>query len=62
MTEDFYRYCKKQIRFSSYPSVVMFSYLFLSEIERNNLVKIIEGIKFKVPTEQIGESLLGVGD
>ena len=62
MTEDFYQYCKKQIRFSSYPSVVMFSYLFLSEIERNNLVKIIEGIKFKVPTEQIGESLLGVGD
>ena len=62
MTEDFYQYCKKQIRFSSYPSVVMFSYLFLSEIERNNLVRIIEGIKFKVPTEQIGESLLGVGD
>lgn len=62
MTRDFYRYCKKQIRFSSYPSVVLFSYLFLSEIERNNLVKIIEGIKYKVPTDQIGESLLGVGD
>lgn len=62
VTEDFYRHCKKQIRFSSYPSVVMFSYLFLSEIERTNLVRIIEGIKYKVPTEQISASLLGVGD
>lgn len=62
ITQDFYQHCKKQIRFSSYPSVVMYSYLFLSGIERNNLVRIIEGIKYKVPTEQISESLLGVGD
>ena len=50
--------CKKQIRFSSYPSVVMFCYLQLSRIETNNLVRIIEGVKFGVAPQVIEQNLI----
>lgn len=60
--EGFYNYCKKQVRFSSFPRVVMYSYLFLAGTQETNLVRIIEGIKFKVPAEKIRNSLVGAGD
>lgn len=59
---DFYRYCKKQIRFSSKPAVVMYCYLFLAENEVSNIIKIIEGIKYNISQEEIKNSLVGVGD
>ncbi len=59
---DFYRYCKKQIRFSSKPAVVMYCYLFLAENEVRNIIKIIEGIKYNISKEEIKSSLVGIGD
>lgn len=59
---DFYRYCKKQIRFSSEPAVVMYCYLFLAENEVRNIVHIIEGVKYNIAQEEIKNSLVGVGD
>lgn len=59
---DFYRYCKKQIRFSSEPAVVMYCYLFLAENEVKNIVHIIEGVKYNIAQEEIKNSLIGVGD
>ena len=49
--------CKKQIRFSVYPSVVMFCYLLLSQFQTENLVRIIEGIKFQVPAQTLRDGL-----
>ncbi len=60
--QTFYTYCKKKIRFSSYPGVVMYSYMFLAEAEAMNIVRIVEGIKYQIPTEEIKNSLFGVGD
>ena len=50
--------CKKEIRFSSYPSVVMFCYLQLSAIETKNLLRVIEGVKFQVPAQVIEDNLI----
>lgn len=48
-----YRSCKKDIRFSTHPSVVMISYVFLSEIEIIDIVNIIEGIRYGLPPAEI---------
>lgn len=58
----FYNYCKKKIRFSSYPAVVMYSYLFLARVETANIVRIIEGIKYDIPIDEIKSTLVGIGD
>ena len=50
--------CKKQIRFSVYPSVVMFSYLLLSQVQTDNLIRIIEGIRFQFPPQTIRDGLI----
>ena len=60
--EGFYSYCKKAVRFSSHPGVVMYAYLFLVQTEIMNLVRIIEGVKYKIPQEDIKNSIVGVGD
>lgn len=60
--KGFYNYCKKNIRFSSKPGVVMSCYLFLAQNEVNNIVRIIEGIKYSVSPQEIKKSLVGVGD
>ena len=62
LNRAYYEYCKKQIRFSSYPAVVMFAYTALAENEKQNLIRIIEGIKYKISPETIMQSLVGVGD
>ncbi len=59
---DFYRFCKKHIRFSSEPAVVMYCYLFLAENEVKNIVHIIEGVKYNIAQEEIKNSLVGLGD
>lgn len=58
LEQSLYDYCAKEIRFSSYPSVVMFCFLQLSRIETRNLVRIIEGIKFGVSPQVIEQNLI----
>ncbi len=53
-----YDNCRKSIRFSINPSVVMLSYLFLLQIEISNLVTIIEGVHYKVQKNEIEKLLI----
>lgn len=55
-------YCAKRIRFSSYPSVVMFCYIILSQNEVSNLVRIIEGKKYEISVQEIKNNLIGIAD
>lgn len=50
--------CVHYIRFSANPSVVMMSYIFLAEIELHNIVNIIEGIRYNLPTNEINKMLI----
>lgn len=43
-----YKVAKKNIRFSSNPSVVMVSFMFLSETELMNVISLIEGIRYQL--------------
>lgn len=43
----------KEIYFSPYPAVVMVSYLNISSVEIDNIVKIIEGIRYKLSPDEI---------
>ncbi len=54
-----YDICQKQMYFSTHASVVMLSYIFLSEIELENIIKIIEGIRYGLPQKEIAEMLIG---
>ena len=49
---------RKNIRFSINASVVMFSYVFLLETEITNIVNIIEGVRYHVPSEEIDKMLV----
>ena len=51
--------CLRALRFSIHPPVVMLTYLFLSEIELQNIINIIEGIRYKLPSKEIMELLVG---
>lgn len=53
-----FRTCRRLIRYSTYPGVVMFCYLQLSAAETKNLLRIIEGVKFKVSPQVIAENLI----
>lgn len=52
-----YDKCRKAIRLSVHPDAVMISYLFLLQIEIQNLITIIEGVRYNAPRRDI-ESLL----
>ena len=52
-----YRLARKNMRFSNNPSVVMISYMFVSETELMNIICLIEGIRYKLDTKKI-QSLL----
>lgn len=52
-----YRIARKNMHFSNNPSVVMISYMFVSEIELMNVITIIEGIRYKLDKKKI-QSLL----
>lgn len=49
--------CKHFIRYSIQPPVVMFSYILLTEIELSNIINIIEGIRYKLPSNEIKKML-----
>lgn len=53
-----YRKCRHSIRFSVSPPVVLVSYIFLKEIEILNIINIIEGIKYRLPSEEIEKMLI----
>lgn len=52
-----YRLARKNMHFSNNPSVVMLSYMFVSETELMNVVSLIEGIRYKLDSKLI-QSLL----
>ncbi len=56
-TRVLYENCKRRIRFSVYPPTIMLSYIFLLKIEIENLITIIEGVRYAVPKDEI-ENLL----
>lgn len=55
-----YNWCKHNIRFSISPPIVLISYIFLKEIEILNIINVIEGIKYRMPSEKIKQMLIGV--
>lgn len=48
-----YNITRKNIHFSTFPLVVMLSYVFVMETEYNNIVSIIEGVRYNVEAEKI---------
>lgn len=48
-----FKITQKNIHFSSYPLVVMMSYVFVTETEYNNIVSIIEGVRYNVEASKI---------
>ena len=46
-------------RYSSNPTTVMFCYIYLCNIEINNVIKISEGIKYNIPSDKIKAALIG---
>ena len=56
-----YLTCRHDIRFSTHPSVVMLSYIFLAQIEIQDIINIIEGIRYHLASEEI-QKLLTVAD
>ena len=52
-----YKLAKKNIHFSNNPSVVMISFMLLSEIELMNVISLIEGIRYQLDPKTI-QSLL----
>lgn len=48
-----YSITKKNIHFSSFPLVVMLSYIFVMETEYHNIVSIIEGVRYNVDPAKI---------
>lgn len=52
-----YDKCRNTIRFSVHPSVIMLSYIFLLQIEIQNLTTIIEGVRYNIHKSEI-ENLL----
>lgn len=49
---------RRNIRFSISPPVVFMSYIFLHEIEISNIINIIEGVRYKLPQEEIEKLLI----
>ena len=52
-----YLTCRRDIRFSTHPSVVMLSYIFLRQIELSDIITIVEGIRYQLPSTEIAKML-----
>ncbi len=50
--------CLHEIYFSPHPPVVMISYLYISEIEITNIIKVVEGIRYGISPSEITELLI----
>lgn len=53
-----YDYTRRQIRFSTVPTVVMMSYIVLVQTELSNIINIIEGVRYKVDPDTIKKLLI----
>lgn len=53
-----YQICKKMLQFSSDPAVVFATYLAVHEIEIENIINIIEGVRYGLPAPQIEAMLI----
>lgn len=53
-----YKKSKKLIYYSTNPSVVMMAYINLIGTECNNIIKIIEGVRYKVPPDEIKKLII----
>lgn len=49
---------KHNIRFSMLPPLVLLSYIFLKDTEISNIINIIEGVRYKVPGDEISKILI----
>ena len=54
----FYNYNKRNISFSNNTDLVLLSYVFISKIEIQNIVDIIEGIRYRVAPDKISRLLI----
>ncbi len=52
---------KKHFRFSTDPTVVMFCYISIAENEIDNIIHIVEGVRYHVPADKIKPMLIGAG-
>ena len=63
LKEGFFRYrtdwCRKWLRFSTEPTLVMMCYIWLAQCEVWNLNHIIEGVHYKLPAEEVLALLIG---
>ena len=50
--------CSHNIRYSVNALVVMVSYVFLLEIEISNIINIVEGVRYKLNSEEIDRMLI----
>lgn len=51
-------YCRHHLRLSPNPTIVMISYVYLKEIELNNIVNIIEATRYGLPAEEKAKLLV----
>ncbi|MBC8611079.1 V-type ATPase subunit [Massilimaliae timonensis] len=54
----YYSLCKRYLHFSPYVSVVFYAYFHLNQVELNNIVNVIEGIRYGLPENEIKELLV----
>lgn len=53
-----YFMCKKNLYYSTNPAVVLLSYLYVSEAELKNIITIIEGVRYEMPSDRIKSLLI----
>ena len=53
-----FRLCRHQLYFSVNPEIVLLAYSILAETELNNLIAVIEGVRYAVAPENIFETLI----
>lgn len=53
-----FRVCRHYIRFSTHPSVVLVSYLFLMQAEITDIITIVEGIRYRLSPVEIEKLLV----
>ena len=53
-----FKWAKKNIRYSNIPEIIGYSYISLKEIEIMNVIKIIEGVRYKLPSDKIERMLI----
>lgn len=58
--EFVYKYHRTKFRTDNFSIACVVSFLKLREIELNNIISIIEGIRYKLPSDQIEKYLVGV--